>query len=149
MSTDKEPIVTSHALQRFSERLELKKSTIDIYKLMTSRKLIFMPEKSNQQRAFYKHINDNGFVTHYIFNGDSSALITVIPKGKNNNIWITERDVKKLVPFDNDELTSAINWVVPEATKTQKAQLLDLMQSQRTAVVNAFVNLKDNRKNKF
>ena len=141
------PKVSAHALQRFSERLDIKKQTIDTYRLMTSRNMVFDAEKSDETRAMYNHINDNGFITKYIFNGDSSVLLTVIPKGnKENNVWITEREIKKLVPFDKNEITDAINWILPNATKAEKLQVIDLFLAQKTAMASAYTKRKDNNR---
>lgn len=145
--SDELPKVTAHALQRFSERLDIKKQTVDTYKLMISRNMVFDAEKSDETRAIYNYINDNGFVTKYIFNGDSSVLLTVIPKGsKKNNIWITEREMKKLVPFDKDEITYAINLILPNATKAEKSQVIELFLAQKTAMASAYTKRKDNKR---
>ena len=141
------PKVSAHALQRFSERLDIKKQTIDTYRLMISRNMVFDADKSDRTRAMYNHINDNGFITKYIFNGDSSVLLTVIPKGsKKNNVWITEREMKKLVPFDKDEITDAINWILPDATYVEKSQVIELFLAQKTAMASAYTKRKDNKR---
>lgn len=85
--------VSAHALQRLTERANMKKPSIDTFKLFDSRKLTFNHKLSNDNRSIYDHLNDNGFTTRYIFNADSSVLLTVIPKGKKvSKLHITERE---------------------------------------------------------
>lgn len=139
-------IISAHALQRMAERLDMKKTSLEASKILESRRLEFNKLLSTPYRAIYDHINDNGFITRYIFNHDSTALLTVITKGQKDRLKVTDRELKrKSIVLSYNELKDILKEIVPEATDAQADKLLELFYNQRSAVTHTYVSSLENR----